>query len=55
MTSLAPYPFPHVIEIQLVYETITEAAKWSTYFAATSFVPLSVIVHYHEENPRFSS
>ena len=47
--------FSHLIEIQLVYETNTKAAKWSKYFTATSLVTLSVIVHYHKENPRFSS
>ena len=47
--------FSRFIEIQFVCETNTKAAKWSKYFAAASFVTLSVIVHYHKENPRFSS
>ena len=41
-------------EIQLVCEANIKAAKWSKYFKVTSFVALSVIVHYHKKNPRFS-
>ena len=44
----------YFIEIQLVSEANTKAAKWSKYFTVTSFVALSVIVPYHKENPRFS-
>ena len=47
--------FSHFTEIQLVYETKPKADKWSKYFTATTFVTLSVIAHYHKENPRFSS